>query len=118
MSCQPSPSRSATQTPGPNSSRLIEMPLLPLKWTNLMPAAAVTFMNSIAGCELCACRRATESGSLTIRASKKAREKTLLAEQRRWYADSAEFASRSEEHTSELQSRPHLVCRLLLEKKK
>src|SRR6202043_1375616 len=26
--------------------------------------------------------------------------------------------SRSEEHTSELQSRPHLVCRLLLEKKR
>src|SRR3989442_3846901 len=25
-------------------------------------------------------------------------------------------AGRSEEHTSELQSRPHLVCRLLLEK--
>src|SRR5436305_7477785 len=29
-----------------------------------------------------------------------------------------ELTSRSEEHTSELQSRPHLVCRLLLEKKK
>src|SRR5687768_18556974 len=29
-----------------------------------------------------------------------------------------EFAHRSEEHTSELQSRLHLVCRLLLEKKK
>src|SRR3989442_11206484 len=28
------------------------------------------------------------------------------------------YAWRSEEHTSELQSRPHLVCRLLLEKKK
>src|SRR2546422_6149251 len=28
------------------------------------------------------------------------------------------FAGRSEEHTSELQSRLHLVCRLLLEKKK
>src|SRR5690625_6923756 len=27
-------------------------------------------------------------------------------------------SSRSEEHTSELQSRGHLVCRLLLEKKK
>src|SRR5690554_7275210 len=27
------------------------------------------------------------------------------------------FPFRSEEHTSELQSRPHLVCRLLLEKK-
>src|SRR3989442_6632957 len=26
--------------------------------------------------------------------------------------------TRSEEHTSELQSRPHLACRLLLEKKK
>src|SRR3989442_14038586 len=30
----------------------------------------------------------------------------------------AEQERRSEEHTSELQSRPHLVCRLLLEKKK
>src|SRR2546422_2789220 len=29
-----------------------------------------------------------------------------------------EAATRSEEHTSELQSRLHLVCRLLLEKKK
>src|SRR5258707_4537481 len=28
------------------------------------------------------------------------------------------FVSRSEEHTSELQSRQYLVCRLLLEKKK
>src|SRR5690554_1733660 len=28
------------------------------------------------------------------------------------------YGVRSEEHTSELQSRPHLVCRLLLEKKK
>src|SRR2546422_1256023 len=28
------------------------------------------------------------------------------------------FSLRSEEHTSELQSRLHLVCRLLLEKKK
>src|SRR5690625_6501105 len=28
------------------------------------------------------------------------------------------FVQRSEEHTSELQSRGHLVCRLLLEKKK
>src|SRR5215813_15267541 len=31
---------------------------------------------------------------------------------------SQRFRRRSEEHTSELQSRPHLVCRLLLEKKK
>src|SRR5690606_31975341 len=34
-------------------------------------------------------------------------------------ADDAEFhVARSEEHTSELQSRENLVCRLLLEKKK
>src|SRR5690625_6373521 len=34
-------------------------------------------------------------------------------------ADSpGEIGRRSEEHTSELQSRGHLVCRLLLEKKK
>src|SRR5215813_14421761 len=33
-------------------------------------------------------------------------------------ARSPSVCRRSEEHTSELQSRPHLVCRLLLEKKK
>src|SRR2546422_3872747 len=32
--------------------------------------------------------------------------------------DDNDFQERSEEHTSELQSRLHLVCRLLLEKKK
>src|SRR2546422_9327899 len=32
--------------------------------------------------------------------------------------EAPEFDPRSEEHTSELQSRLHLVCRLLLEKKK
>src|SRR3712207_8834413 len=36
-----------------------------------------------------------------------------------WGSPSAGFPSwRSEEHTSELQSRQYLVCRLLLEKKK
>src|SRR5690554_7153319 len=33
-----------------------------------------------------------------------------------WHKE-IELPGRSEEHTSELQSRPHLVCRLLLEKK-
>src|SRR5258708_25887890 len=41
---------------------------------------------------------------------------------RRAFGDTAGFAvgwtDRSEEHTSELQSPDHLVCRLLLEKKK
>src|SRR3712207_8859731 len=37
----------------------------------------------------------------------------------RWYANNRNFAGmlRSEEHTSELQSRQYLVCRLLLENK-
>src|SRR5207253_3623368 len=35
-----------------------------------------------------------------------------------YLATEAEVQARSEEHTSELQSRGHLVCRLLLEKKK
>src|SRR5690625_8035508 len=34
------------------------------------------------------------------------------------HAETLHFRDRSEEHTSELQSRGHLVCRLLLEKKK
>src|SRR5690554_7039275 len=33
------------------------------------------------------------------------------------FINSTTVGGRSEEHTSELQSRPHLVCRLLLEKK-
>src|SRR5690625_6719080 len=36
----------------------------------------------------------------------------------RLYKKCEHFYMRSEEHTSELQSRGHLVCRLLLEKKK
>src|SRR3712207_8047609 len=35
----------------------------------------------------------------------------------RYSSDSSSAGSRSEEHTSELQSRQYLVCRLLLEKK-
>src|SRR3989442_6656349 len=34
-----------------------------------------------------------------------------------YLAGAGNVVLRSEEHTSELQSRPHLVCRLLLEKK-
>src|SRR3989442_6022455 len=43
-----------------------------------------------------------------------ARLALLLGRERQQRAPGVE---RSEEHTSELQSRPHLVCRLLLEKK-
>src|SRR5258707_11147208 len=39
-------------------------------------------------------------------------------EEKRGWAAAAGALVRSEEHTSELQSRQYLVCRLLLEKKK
>src|SRR5690625_5023010 len=45
----------------------------------------------------------------------------LLYRRRRYtllISETPKVAKRSEEHTSELQSRGHLVCRLLLEKKK
>src|SRR5437870_9601199 len=41
-----------------------------------------------------------------------------IASGNRLWAESDSAPLRSEEHTSELQSRGHLVCRLLLEKKK
>src|SRR2546429_2908097 len=47
--------------------------------------------------------------------------KNILVERQALYAIrqwAAPYDPRSEEHTSELQSRLHLVCRLLLEKKK
>src|SRR3712207_7973761 len=48
-------------------------------------------------------------------------DNTLRAAERRVLGDAREqidrAAARSEEHTSELQSRQYLVCRLLLEKK-
>src|SRR3989442_5452521 len=42
----------------------------------------------------------------------------LLADGFIYTEDDRTVGRRSEEHTSELQSRPHLVCRLLLAKKK
>src|SRR2546422_2880772 len=50
---------------------------------------------------LSACAPVTHSATISTSGSSERRERT-----------------RSEEHTSELQSRLHLVCRLLLEKKK
>src|SRR2546422_10358274 len=62
------------------------------------------------------------------------RKRRLIAGESSWYSEGStsrgcstfssagdkkvEKVERSEEHTSELQSRLHLVCRLLLEKKK
>src|SRR5205809_3558280 len=51
--------------------------------------------------------------SLPVRWTQEQGEPVALVDLRR-----GSGSSRSEEHTSELQSRLHLVCRLLLEKKK
>src|SRR5687768_18003969 len=52
------------------------------------------------------------------RAAPEADRRDGIHERQRLHAALAERGARSEEHTSELQSRLHLVCRLLLEKKK
>src|ERR1041385_2904552 len=93
-------------------------------------------VNLIAGCdsELIAPRRAISSATgrnigrnLFLGDESRTRAtKSLIAESHcslGWiqlvfiFASLSAFAMRSEEHTSELQSRLHLVCRLLLEKK-
>src|SRR5947209_12644795 len=58
--------------------------------------------------------RAPSIGSTSTRAPKSRRWR----EHRQWRITTTSRGVRSEEHTSELQSRQYLVCRLLLEKKK
>src|SRR3712207_8174777 len=63
--------------------------------------------------------RGVERGEAVLRGVGRARE--VLAQQRlvlRERGRNVGDDDRSEEHTSELQSRQYLVCRLLLEKKK
>src|SRR2546422_3024731 len=58
-----------------------------------------------------------EGGALTAGCSGGGAAAAAAANVAAW-ATASTLAARSEEHTSELQSRLHLVCRLLLEKKK
>src|SRR5690606_39839372 len=60
-------------------------------------------------------RRAAEEAAA---AAAEAEAEALRAQQEAEQAAMDAAAARSEEHTSELQSRENLVCRLLLEKKK
>src|SRR3712207_7355103 len=53
-----------------------------------------------------------------VGASRRSRTPSIPAKSSKRYALSWGPGPRSEEHTSELQSRQYLVCRLLLEKKK
>src|SRR2546422_2523415 len=56
--------------------------------------------------------------TISLRTGTKGKLKARFAAVRVRVADGPPQRARSEEHTSELQSRLHLVCRLLLEKKK
>src|SRR2546422_2717216 len=88
----------------------------------------VTIMGIIASIaipNLLASRRAANEGSAlqSLRAVSSCEATYLHTEGNGNYTDlpglgAKTTAERSEEHTSELQSRLHLVCRLLLEKKK
>src|SRR5687768_18355839 len=65
----------------------------------------------------------TRSSDLIARAARSPRDRPPEGDRpwsgiRRWSCRRRHREERSEEHTSELQSRLHLVCRLLLEKKK
>src|SRR5690554_4815004 len=57
-------------------------------------------------------------GELVIPYTDQMGESRKAIMQHKTSAQAEQGSMRSEEHTSELQSRPHLVCRLLLEKKK
>src|SRR5687768_18345927 len=68
--------------------------------------------NQIGSNGTCQCRKISERHSCPRMADRRCRPFRL------WHCTVALTTTRSEEHTSELQSRLHLVCRLLLEKKK
>src|SRR5256884_5831553 len=75
-----------------------------------MPASSRSPMNS-GMCAFTSCWRATHLKMLVNPTARAARPSVTMPLGQR-------VLRRSEEHTSELQSRLHLVCRLLLEKKK
>src|SRR3989442_3112437 len=73
---------------------------------------AVVLSNLLFGCETWTCYRRH------IKQLEQFHMRHLRAILKIKWQDKISNIERSEEHTSELQSRPHLVCRLLLEKKK
>src|SRR2546427_5020379 len=62
--------------------------------------------------------RSQSAGSSVIYAKPQPVEPGQFRLTRAWASQDRDDISRSEEHTSELQSQSNLVCRLLLEKKK
>src|SRR5690554_7240828 len=92
---------------------------------------AANVRTEMPGCSLCMGNQARVEAKSTVLSTSTRNFPNRLGDGANVYLTSAELAAvgailgklptpaeRSEEHTSELQSRPHLVCRLLLEKKK
>src|SRR2546422_4475065 len=75
-------------------------------YTTLFRSVALTALTAAPRTAISASRDPVRCGLVTVSVSASPR------------SDAEPLSPRSEEHTSELQSRLHLVCRLLLEKKK
>src|SRR3712207_7180351 len=75
-----------------------------------------TLFRSLPDAQLHGCRRPRQrlGGDVAVPVRQGPRRRAAAAERPRLH----DHPPRSEEHTSELQSRQYLVCRLLLEKKK
>src|SRR2546422_4420720 len=90
-----------------------------LRWNNLWLVSSFFFFNDTATTEI---YTLSLHDALPISTRKPAlslsRQTTAVRRTEGLSGFSFRVWLRSEEHTSELQSRPHLVCRLLLEKKK
>src|SRR5689334_23901200 len=81
-------------------------------YTTLFRSAWKPILNSLKE------RETTIADSLATAGRMKAEMAQFKSENEALLAKAREERARSEEHTSELQSQFHLVCRLLLEKKK
>src|SRR3712207_7694877 len=77
-----------------------------------------TLFRSAFSCCGCAGRCGANCAPVTSKSSMRQRRPWRAGTSTRTAPSPVEPRARSEEHTSELQSRQYLVCRLLLEKKK
>src|SRR5690554_7762530 len=82
------------------------------------PSGPVVIWNLIRRCNLTCKHCYSISADIDFKGELSTEEVYTVMDDLKAYGVPVLILSRSEEHTSELQSRPHLVCRLLLEKKK
>src|SRR3712207_7634010 len=90
-------------------------------YTTLFRSGPMAYQHYTAATAVCGDALLTPDGHKLAPASDALCDRVSYLEQAGRYLDTVEpgqrLVARSEEHTSELQSRQYLVCRLLLEKK-